>query len=324
MAKGATYVGIDVSGEWLDVHVHPDGAGSRFSNGPWGVETLSSLLSLIGPELVAMEATGRLEERAARRLQEDGFEVAVVNPRQVRDFARALGRLAKTDAIDAEVLALYAARIRPEARRVASEDDALFREMVDERRHVAVKLAGEQNRLRRKSAEVGALIEGSMEFHRSQLAVLEVRIEEMIRRNAARRARDELLRSVPGVGAVTSSVLIAHLPELGCWTAGGSRRWPGWRRSTATAGGCAGGGASGEAVRRCGRRLYMAVGDPVQSDDPAVLRAAGREGEGEEEGDHRGDAQAADDHERHHRQRRALDREPASNAGELRNRPLAS
>ena len=87
--------------------------------------------------------------------------------------------------------------------------------MVDERRHVAVKLAGEQNRLRRKSAEVGALIEGSMEFHRSQLAVLEVRIEEMIRRNAARRARDELLRSVPGVGAVTSSVLIAHLPELG-------------------------------------------------------------------------------------------------------------
>ena len=91
MAKGATYVGIDVSGEWLDVHVHPDGAGSRFSNGPWGVETLSSLLSLIGPELVAMEATGRLEERAARRLQEDGFEVAVVNPRQVRDFARALG-----------------------------------------------------------------------------------------------------------------------------------------------------------------------------------------------------------------------------------------
>ena len=215
MPDDETYVGIDVSGAWLDVHVLPGGVETRFSNSASGVVRLSSLLSLIGADLVAMEATGRLEERAARALQSDGFEVAVVNPRQVRDFARALGRLAKTDAMDAEVLALYASRIRPEARRVPSADDALFREMVDERRHVAAKLAAEKNRIRRRSPEVGALIEGSMEFHRAQIEGLEATIGEMTRSDPVRRMRDDLLRSVPGVGAVTSSVLIAHLPELG-------------------------------------------------------------------------------------------------------------
>lgn len=215
MDRDAVHVGIDVSGEWLDVHVRPDGAERRFANSVPGVDLLSSALSLIGPALVAMEATGRLEELAARRLQEDGFAVAVVNPRQVRDFARALGRLAKTDRIDAEVLSLYAERIVPEARRLASEEEAEFRELVDERRRVAVQLAGEKNRVRRKSSRVAAIIEGSMAYRRLQIEGIEGDIEEMIRGSRARRVRDALLRSVPGVGAVTSSVLIAHLPELG-------------------------------------------------------------------------------------------------------------
>lgn len=215
MSKVSVFVGIDVSGEWLDVHVRPSGDAYRFSNRIDGVGELSSLLRRLRPELVAMEATGGLEARAARMLQLDGYPVAVVNPRQVRDFAKALGRLAKTDAIDAEVLARFAQGVAPEPRPRRSEDDEELRDLVSQRRHVVKSIAAEKNRLRRKAHTVGPLILGTIEHFQAQLEHLDRIIEERIMRDPDLRARHDLLRSVPGVGAVTAGVMIAELPELG-------------------------------------------------------------------------------------------------------------
>ena len=215
MSDGKVYVGIDVSGDWLDVFVRPTGDAFRFSNRVAGVGELSSMLRRVRPELVVLEATGGLEDRAARMLELDGFAASVVNPRQVRDFAKALGRLAKTDAIDAEVLARFAEGVRPEPRPRPSEDDAELRDLVSQRRHVVKMIAAEKNRLRRKSRNIGPLILGTIEHFEAQLEHLDGAIDEVVRRDPERRARDELLQSVPGVGAVTAGVLIAELPELG-------------------------------------------------------------------------------------------------------------
>ncbi len=195
--------------------MRPSCGSYRFANRIGGVGELSSMLRRLRPELLAMEATGGLEARAARMLQLDGFPVSVVNPRQVRDFARALGRLAKTDAIDAEVLARFAEGVRPEPRRLPSEDDAELRALVSQRRHAVKLVAGEKSRLRRSSGTVGALILGTIEYFESQIEDLDDAIEAMLLRDPERRARRDLLLSVPGVGAVTSGVLIAELPELG-------------------------------------------------------------------------------------------------------------
>jgi len=209
------YVGIDVSRDTLDVHVRPTGEQWQVSNSPRGHVALARRLGGLNPELIVVEATGGLERPVSRALTGAGLPVAVVNPRQTRDFAKSTGRVAKTDALDASDLARYAEVVQPEPRTLADEQTQALAELVSRRRQVVKMAAGEKNRLRVCSGELRAGIE-------AHLAWLEGAQEELDREIAARvlsdprwKARAELLMSVPGVGPVLSSTLVACVPELG-------------------------------------------------------------------------------------------------------------
>ncbi len=123
MNNGTSFAGIDVSGDHLDVHITPPGEAFRVENNPTGIEDIARRLRKLRPDLVVLEATGKLEIPCLDTLRRAGLPVAAVNPRQVRDFARAIGRLAKTDAIDAEVIARFGQAIRPQVRPIPTEEE---------------------------------------------------------------------------------------------------------------------------------------------------------------------------------------------------------
>jgi len=209
------YVGIDVSRGVLDVYVRPTGRAWQVTNNARGHAALAQRLERLNPKLVVLEATGGLERAAARALTGAGLAVAVVNPRQTRDFARSTGRVAKTDALDASDLARYAEVVQPEPRMLADEETQALAELVRRRQQVVKMATGEKNRLRVCSGELRAGI-------RTHLAWLEKTREELDREITARvlsdpgwRARANLLKSTPGVGPVLSSTLVACMPELG-------------------------------------------------------------------------------------------------------------
>ena len=217
-----TCVGIDVSKSQLDVVVRresddrdPEGA-VRFANAAEGIEKLTDRLQRIDPDRVVLEATGGYERPVAAALAAAGLPVAVVNPRQTRDFARATGRLAKTDEIDAGVLALFAERIRPEVRPVASSDQEAFAALVARRRQLREMKTAEENRLQTAPSDaVRSDIEEHLSFLENRLAEAERQIEEAVEESPMWREEEELLCSVPGVGKTTARVLLAELPELG-------------------------------------------------------------------------------------------------------------
>ncbi len=148
---GKWFVGIDVSQDCLEVYVRPTGDTWRTPNTPKGQALLVGRLAAFGPELVVLEASGGLERAVAGMLQEAEIPTAVANPRQIRDFAKATGRLAKTDALDAEVLACFAEVIRPEARPLADDGTAHLRELVVRRQQLIKMATAERNRLKRAS-----------------------------------------------------------------------------------------------------------------------------------------------------------------------------
>jgi transposase len=168
------------------------------------------------PALVVLEATGGLERPVASALAAAGVPVAVVNPRQVRDFAKATGRLAKTDRIDAEVLANFAERIRPQVRPLNDSQTLAFRELLDRRRQLIQMRTAESNRL---GSAVSAAVRGNLEKHlawlEEQLQTLDRQLDELIKASPLWRANDELLQSVSGIGSVVSRALLAEVPELG-------------------------------------------------------------------------------------------------------------
>ena len=210
------YVGIDVSKEFLDVHTLPEAESWRCTRDEEGLAQLSERLGGGSPTLVVLEATGGFEATVAAVLASRGLPVAVVNPRQVRDFARALGRLAKTDRIDAEVLALFAERVRPEPRPVPDEQATELAELVDRRRQLVEMLGAERNRQRQvRSRTARKRVDEHVAWLERALRNIDREITGLIRRSPAWRETEDLLTSVPGVGPTTARTLIADLPELG-------------------------------------------------------------------------------------------------------------
>ncbi len=211
-----SFAGIDVSKDRLDVHVRPSGQAFAVARDGEGLERLTRDLRALGPDLIVLEATGGFEITVAAALASARLPLAVVNPRQIRDFARATGRLAKTDALDAQIIALFAERVRPEPRAIADADSQALAELVSRRRQVVEMIGMESNRLRQaRSPRVQRTIRATSKTLEAQLAELDRDINDTVRGSPVWRDADDLLTSVPGVGDVTARTLIADLPELG-------------------------------------------------------------------------------------------------------------
>jgi transposase len=209
------FVGVDVSKASLDVCVQPSGEALQLGNDEAGVGQLAQRLEALGPTLVVLEATGGLEIPLAAALSARKLPLAVVNPRQVRDFARATGRLAKTDAVDAAVLAHFAQAIRPQARGVADEAARALDALLTRRRQLGEMLVAERLRMGSASAHLRHGIAKHVAWLKAELAEVDSDIAKAVRQSPAWREKDDLLRSVPGIGPVLSCTLIAEMPELG-------------------------------------------------------------------------------------------------------------
>lgn len=218
------YVGIDTSKDRLDVHVHRDDVhrdghpGERFdvTRDDPGIAALASRLLALAPATVAIEATGGYERVVVAALAAAGLPVVVVNPRQVRAFADALGKRAKTDPIDAAVIARFAAAVKPPLRPLPDEAAVAFADLVARRRQIVEMLVAERQRAARAAAKaLKQSIARLVAALEKELARLDTDLDDRIRASPVWRAKDELLRSAPGVGPAVSRVLIADLPELG-------------------------------------------------------------------------------------------------------------
>jgi transposase len=213
--KEAVYVGIDVSSTHLDIGVLPDGGVWRVSNDSDGHATVIERLTALSPTLIVIEATGGAESAVAGELAATEMPVAVVNPRHTRDFARSTGRLAKTDAIDAMMLARFGEAVRPEARSLPGEAEQELRGLISRRHQIVGMITSEKNRLPKATTRVRPQIAEHIAWLEGTLGDLSQELNEFIQASPLWRAKDDLLKSVPGVGSVASSVLVAHLPELG-------------------------------------------------------------------------------------------------------------
>jgi transposase len=211
------YAGIDISKGHLDVFVRPAGEHFGVPNDHAGIGSLvCRLLEGACPALVVLEATGGFERPVAAALAAAGLAVAVVNPRQARDFARATGRLAKTDRIDAEVLAHFAEAVHPTPRPVPDEEARALGEILARRRQIVGMLTAEKNRLGAATTRpVRRRIEAHVRWLEKELSRTDRDLEEVIEESPSWRENEELLRGVPGVGPVLARTLLAELPELG-------------------------------------------------------------------------------------------------------------
>lgn len=220
-SRRTRHVGIDVSKARLDVCLLPEGAAFAVANDREGIE---SLLGRLGeaqacPELVVMEASGRYERPAAAAIAASGIAVAVVNPRQTRDFAKATGRLAKTDRIDAEVLARFALAVGPRPSVIPDEEaQHLQAILARRRRQLSEMLVAENNRLLMAPKAVAKRIRAHIEWLRKELSRTDRELDEAVEASTVFRENEALLRSVPGVGPVLARTLLAELAELGALT----------------------------------------------------------------------------------------------------------
>jgi transposase len=220
MAEPTAFVGIDVSKARLDVAIRPAGAAFGVTNDPAGLAELVARLVELSPALVVLEATGGYELPAVAALRAAGIPVAAINPRQARDFAKGTGRLAKTDRIDAAALAHFAEAVRPAPRPAEPAERLALEAVLARRRQLIGMRVMEANRLAScGDAAVRAGIGRHLAWLDAEVAAADRLLEEAVRASPAWRERDELLRSIPGVGPVVSRTLIAALPELG--SAGG-------------------------------------------------------------------------------------------------------
>jgi len=209
------YVGIDVSKAALDVSIHSDEQGWRVANDAEGQALTCDRLQSMNPELIVLEASGGLERPMARLLSESELPVAVVNPAQVRHFARATGLLAKTDALDAEVLARFAASMKPEPRALPEEETEELQNLLTRRRQLIKMITAEKNRVHQASDPIRSQIEEHITWLQEQLRQVDRRIDRLQRRHPAWREQARLLQSVPGVGPILTATLLGNLPELG-------------------------------------------------------------------------------------------------------------
>ena len=209
------YVGIDVSKASLDVHVLPSGEHWTCGTDDASLDDLASRLNGLSPSKVVMEATGGFERPIAGLLLASGLEVAVVNPRHVRDFAKSIGRLAKTERLDAQLIALFAERVQPKARPLPDEEHQQLEALLGRRRQIVQMTTAEKNRQKRATLTVRARIELHLDWLKRELKALDDDLSGMIRQNSVWRPKDDVMRSTPGVGRVFSMTALSLLPELG-------------------------------------------------------------------------------------------------------------
>lgn len=214
MTAEPVYVGMDVSKATIDICAS-DGEAWQVANDDASMGELCSRIASMGPALVVLEATGGYELRAAGALAVTGVPVAVVNPRQVRSYARSVGQLAKTDRIDARILARFAAAVRPEPRPLPDAETNELEALITRRRQVIDMITAERNRLELATPLTRKQIKLHIGWLQRQVAKVDEDITGMVRRSPVWRAKDDLLQSVPGIGDATSRSLLALLPELG-------------------------------------------------------------------------------------------------------------
>jgi transposase len=215
METAARFIGIDVAKESLDLAVRPDGVTWQATNDDAGIATVVQRLTALAPTLVVLEATGALEVPLAAALATAGLPVAVVNPRQVRDFARATGRLAKTDRLDAAVLAHFAEAVHPEPRPLPDRTSRTLAALVTRRRQLVEMLTAERNRRLAAPAALHAELDEHIAWLLLRLRRLDHDLASAVQQSPVWRAQDDRLRSVQGVGPVLSTTLLVELPELG-------------------------------------------------------------------------------------------------------------
>ena len=213
--NNSVFVGIDVSKARLDIAVRPTGAQWSEDNTLEGIHQLVEKLKSLQPSLIVMEATGGLEMAAAGALGAAELAVAIINPRQVRDFAKSLGRLAKTDKIDARIIAHFGDAIRPEARKLPSEEAQAMQAVLTRRRQLIEMLVAEKNRVYLTHPNLRPRLKEHILWLEAALEQLDKELRDAIQASPLWREQDNLLQSVPGIGPVTATTLIAELPELG-------------------------------------------------------------------------------------------------------------
>jgi transposase len=215
MSKTERAVGIDVSKGLLDVAVLPEGESWSGTNDEEGITQVVKRLKSLRPRLVVLEATGGMETALVGAAATARLPVVVVNPRQVRDFAKSVGALAKTDAIDARVLARFAEAVRPEVRPLKDKEASQLSALIARRRQLVEMLTSEKNRLGSAPEAIHPSLEEHIEWLEQRLTDINGKLRKAIKKSPVWRAKEQLLRTAPGVGAVLSATLVAGLPELG-------------------------------------------------------------------------------------------------------------
>lgn len=210
------FVGVDISKNRLDVFILPANQFLSFSNDPEGCAHLAELIGKGKEPLVVIEATGGYEIPVSAELVSKGIPTAVVNPKRVRDFAKALGKLAKTDSIDAYVLARFAKDLKPEVRLMPGESEQFIRELVIRRQQLVALRTAEKNRLEKAvSKQVRESIQTMVDTVDAQIREIDKKTDDEIKGNPVLNEKNILIRSVPGVGSHTARMILAALPELG-------------------------------------------------------------------------------------------------------------
>ena len=209
------YIGVDVSKDLLDLKVLPSNEAQQFYNDDPGVKKLITFVKKIDPQLIVFESTGGLEMLAVSSLIENHVPVVVINPRQVRDFSKATGRLAKTDTIDAETIARFARDIRPEVRPIKDEHTQLLSALNARRRQIVDMLVAEKNRLYTAPKTNIKSIQKHIQWLEKSLEDINKDIDRTIKKSPTWRENDSILQSFKGVGPVVSATLMCDLPELG-------------------------------------------------------------------------------------------------------------
>ncbi len=215
MTEEAVYVGVDVAKSALDVAVTDSGETWQFVNDDEGISQAVHYIASVKPAGIILEATGNLEMPLAAALQASRLPVAVINPRQVRDFARATGVLAKTDRIDARILALFGMQIKPEVRLLPDQKAREMSSLLARRRQLIEMLTAENNRLLQADISIRPGIEIHIKWLKEAISAINDDLDQQIQSSSSWLEKDNLLKSVPGVGKVVSTTLLIELPELG-------------------------------------------------------------------------------------------------------------
>ena len=215
MSPGTVFAGIDVSKAYLDVAVRPDEVEWRSPNTDTGARQVADRLKDLQADLVVVEATGGMEIPVASALAVLGVPVVVINPRQVRDFAKSTGRLAKTDVLDARVLAHFAEAVKPEPRPLPDEQARQLSALIARRRQLSEMLTAERNRLQSADSTVRRRLKVHIRWLERELSEINDDLDRAVKESPMWRVKDDILKSVPGIGPVVTFTLLSELPELG-------------------------------------------------------------------------------------------------------------